>query len=390
MASIPPMDIPSMGSVVSNPRLSTPVASRHDDDDDDDGVTQVVTTLKMRALQESRAKSSGTPPPTDDKALAVYERPLATLAFAEGVVEESEPKPPAGPGSLAPARIISVGPSEPPPAPSRSASPLSRSAAPPPSRPASPPLPSRPASPPLPSRPSGAPPAQAGAPIARPRQPSLPSIVVATASPAASPPVTSLVPDSLEPVTAQQPAEVAEVGAAEQEYTHAGKRRRSLVTRNLVLASAGSALFASIVTAIAVHRSQPTPLVIAPNPTLSSKTLAPPPAPTRVPEPPSKEAPPAVPVLSLSALPKAAPAPKPSRPKVEAPAAVSPPPSFLVEAGEGTKPKPEKSALDENPYGVELEDDEPAPKAKPPNPAPAWLQEGLKGEDTSSAQTPGF
>jgi hypothetical protein len=216
----------------------------------------------------------------------------------------------------------------------------------------------------------------------------LPSIVVATAPPVVAPPTTSLAPDSLEPVAAQGPVEA---GAAEQEYTHAGKRRRSLVTRNLLLASVGSALFASIVTAIALHRSEPTPLVIAPNPPLASSTVAELRAPVRAPEPPPKEAPPAVPVLSLSALPKAAPAPKAPRVKVEAPAVASPPPGFLAEAVDGAKPKPAKSSLDENPYGVELEDDEPAPpKAKPANPAPAWLQEGLKGEDSSSAQTPGF
>ncbi len=72
MASIPLIDIPPLGSVPSNPRPSSPVASRHDDDDDD-GVTQVVTTLKMRALQGAHGKTNASPPPppTDDKALAV-------------------------------------------------------------------------------------------------------------------------------------------------------------------------------------------------------------------------------------------------------------------------------------------------------------------------------
>ena len=89
----------------------------------------------------------------------------------------------------------------------------------------------------------------------------------------------------------------------------------------------------------------------------------------------------------MSALPKAAPTAKTPRVKVDAPAAPAPSPSFLAEAVDGATPT-KKSAIDENPYGVELEDDEPAPKAKPANPAPAWLQEGRKGED--SPQTPGF
>jgi hypothetical protein len=377
MASIHPGVLSPLGSKPSNPRPSTPVASRHDDDDDDDGVTQVVSNAKMiQELREARAKAPALPPPApepDDKALAVYDRPLATLAFAEGITEDAEVKPPAlpdRPASVAPARIISVGPSEPPPAPSRSA----------------PPPPSRPVPPP--SRPASSAPIQGAAALpARPRQPSLPSIVVAPA-PAAPAPATSLVPDSLDPVTTPAPVP-SDGAAAEQEYTHAGKRRRTLVTRNLVFASAGSALFASIVTAIAVHRPEPTPLVIAPTVPAASSVVTAAPPPVRAPEPPPRESVSAVPVLSLSALPKAA--PKVARPKADGPSPVpTAPPSFLAETADGAKPKPEKSALDENPYGVELEDEEPAPKAKPVNPAPAWLQEGLKGDDAPSAESPGF
>jgi hypothetical protein len=385
MASIHPGVIPPLGSRPSNPRPSAPVASRHDDDDDDDdNVTQVVNTLKMRQIQAAHGKSASTQPPPaeqpqpDEKALAVYERPVATLAFSEGVREEPQQPPPAParPASLAPARIISVGPSEPPPAPSRAAAP-SRSATPPPPS-------SRPASP---TPTSGAPPVRA-------RQPSLPSIVVTPPPPVAAQAVTSRVPDSLEPVTTPPPADA---GAAEQEHTHAGRRRRTVVTRNLVIASAGSALLASIVTAIAVHRPEPTPLVIAPTAPVASSAVAARP-PVRAPEPPPKEMGPAVPVLSLSALPKVAPiAPKVVRPRVEVELAETPPPpSFLTEAMEpasgppAVKPKTEKRSLDDNPYGVELDDEEPARPVKPSKSAPVEAQEAPAGDEPASAQTPGF
>ncbi len=379
MASIHPGVISPLGSKPVNPRPSNPVASRHDDDDDDDNVTQVVNTLKMRQIQEAHGKSTSAAPPAataDEKALAVYERPIATLAFAEEARDEAaQPVEPARPASLAPARIISVGPSERPPAPSRSA-------APPPSRPATPPPPSS-----RPAAPSGAPPIRA-------RQPSLPSIVVSPAPPPTVPAVTSLVPDSLQPITTPPPAEA---GAAEQEYTHAGKRRRTVVTRNLVMASAGSALLASIVTAIAVHRPEPTPLVIVSTvPATASAVPAAPPAPVR---PKAEETLPAVPVLSLSALPKAPPAPpKVARARVEVELAetapTAPPPSFLTEAMESqgtartaSKPKP---AVDDNPYGVELDDDEPARPAKPQKASPAGAQEAPLAEEPASAQSPGF
>lgn len=161
------------------------------------------------------------------------------------------------------------------------------------------------------------------------------------------------------------------------------QRRRWFSNRHLVMACAGSALLASVVTAVVVNRPAPTPLVVAP---AASPEVSAPAEPARALEralePPPEEALPAVPILALSALPKAP--PPVARPKADVP--VSSTPDQSSEPAESAKASTEKSLPVTNPYKVELEDEEPAPVAPdkpalgspPPSTVPAWLEEGLR------------
>lgn len=345
--SLPPGTLSPLASRPSHPRpslLSIPPR----DDDDDDGVTQVLSNAKLlQDLRDARQKAHAVPPPAPDKegekALAVYERPVATLAFAEQTDNEG---PTARPAAVAPA-VSSLPPKVVPRVP------------PPPSRTSSlPPLP---------------------APPARARQPSLPTVVVSPEPPPAAAAAPAPAPDSLEPVVARGPAPTM----PPQEYTVVAQRRRWFSNRHLVMACAGSALLASVVTAVVVNRPAPTPLVVAP---AASPEVSAPAEPARALEralePPPEEALPAVPILALSALPKAP--PPVARPKADVP--VSSTPDQSSEPAESAKASTEKSLPVTNPYKVELEDEEPAPVAPdkpalgspPPSTVPAWLEEGLR------------
>jgi hypothetical protein len=267
----------SATSTPAPPAASNPASSQYSDEDDDENTTvmtgRALHMLRMSGKEPAKSKPAAAAPaappapeippdappaPSVERApiLAVYERPVATLAFADSVEGMTPPpKTAAAPEPVAaptPSRPSTTTPPQPTPRiplPRTSSAPLhanpsadgepKRMSVSPPPKPARTSTPARSAE--VQSAPVAAPVEKpAPAPVA-----SLPTVIAPTGP----------IPDSFTPVTA----------GADEDTDVRRFRRRPQRSNLTIVASVASAVIASLVTALVMRSSQkPTPLLVAP------------------------------------------------------------------------------------------------------------------------------